>query len=328
MNEVIDLARQKKMPIRVNRGQEINFSINVDDAEGDSYDFTDHTAELLVYNSFSKTDTPEFEIEVTLSSGLMSFYREAITRKKRDLVYQLWVTDATGYRQVWLNGEFIVLSEEVNHEDGEDTIIISPSGDNITLTLSLSSATEGVEIFPRRRGTTPEELFYSGQASLPSSGSRQLVVDTLLAHPFLVEEEWTFDKLSLCVSTLAAGSVRVALYADNGNLYPGEKVQGMDIDAISTATTGEKLVTFDEPITLSPGKYWMVTGSNVTAQVLAHALSEVHNWLGVAFSGTSAVRYTGYSVAYPFAALPDDFPSGATLLPGFNAPLVLLNSKE
>jgi hypothetical protein len=135
-DEVIDLARQKRLPIRVNRGQEIDFSIAVNDAAGDPYDFTGYSAELLVYNSFSKTDVPEFEIDVTLSSGIMTFSGDAITRNKRDFVYKLWVTDASGYRQIWTNGEFLNLDEDVNHEDGEDTIVISPSGDDITLVIT------------------------------------------------------------------------------------------------------------------------------------------------------------------------------------------------
>lgn len=213
--------------------------------------------------------------------------------------------------------------------DGTEQVEINQGGISKRTTtqeiLNLSSESE--LIFPRRKGTTPEELFYSGQASLPSSGSRQMPIDTLLAHPFLVEEEWTFDKLKFCVSTLAAGSMRVALYTDNENIYPGEKIAGMDVATIDVSTTGEKLVTFAEPITLQPGKYWMVSLADVNAFVLAHGLAEVHNWLGVAFSGTNSVRYVGYSAAYPFAALPDEFPAGGSLLNGFNAPLILLNSK-
>jgi len=136
MNEAIDLARQKKLPFRVNRGQEINFSILVNDSNGDAFDFTDYSAELLVYNSFSKTDTAEFEIDVALSSGVMTFTHGAITRNKRDFVYKLWVTDPTGYRQIWTNGEFLVLDEEVDHEDGQETIVISPDGDELTLIIT------------------------------------------------------------------------------------------------------------------------------------------------------------------------------------------------
>jgi hypothetical protein len=136
MDEVIDLARQKKLPFRVNRGQEIDFSISVNNADGTDFNFTGYTAEMYVYNSYAKTDTPEYTITVTLSSGTMTFTRAAITRKKENFIYKLWITDAGGYRQIWTNGPFLVLDSEVDHEDGQDTIIISPDGDAITLTIS------------------------------------------------------------------------------------------------------------------------------------------------------------------------------------------------
>lgn len=143
MDEAIDLARQKILPFRVNRGQVIDFSITANNADGTPYDFTGHTAEMYVYNSFAKTDTPEYTIGVVLSSGTIVFSHAAITRRREDFVYQLWITDASGYRQVLTNGPFLVLNREWDHEDGEDTIIISLNGDNVTLTITPLSGGGG-----------------------------------------------------------------------------------------------------------------------------------------------------------------------------------------
>lgn len=142
-DEAIDLARSKRLPFRVMRGQVIDFAISVNNADGTPYDFTDHTAEMYVYNSFSKTDSFEYEIDITLSSGSIQFTHAAITRKKEDFVYQLWITDADGYRQVWTNGDFLVLNREWDQEDGEDTIIISPNGDDITLVITPLGSGDG-----------------------------------------------------------------------------------------------------------------------------------------------------------------------------------------
>lgn len=135
-NEAIDLARQKKIPFRTNRGQRIDRTIIVKNEDGGNYDFSEHTAEMYVYNSFSKTTTPEYTITVTLSSGEMRFTHDAINILREELVYQLWITDASAYRQVWLNGPFLILNREWNYEDTEDTIFISPDGDEITLNVS------------------------------------------------------------------------------------------------------------------------------------------------------------------------------------------------
>lgn len=145
-DEAVNLARQKKLKFIVNRGQAIDVSISVNNADGSAKDFTGYTAEMLVYNSFSKTDTPEFEVDVALSSGTMTFTRDAITRKKEYFVYQLWITDPSGYRQPWTNGPFLVLNREWDQEEGEDTIIISPNGDNITLTIDPGFVDDPLEI--------------------------------------------------------------------------------------------------------------------------------------------------------------------------------------
>lgn len=140
INEAIDLARQKKIPFRTNRGQVINHTILVKNEDGSNYDFGGHTAEMYAYNSFSKTTTPEYTITVTLSSGEMHFSHSAINILREELVYQLWITNATAYRQVWLNGPFLILNREWNHEDTQDTIVISPDGDEITLVVSAGSS--------------------------------------------------------------------------------------------------------------------------------------------------------------------------------------------
>lgn len=136
IDEAIDLARQKRLTFRVMRGQVIDFAITVKNADGSPYDFTDHSAEMFVYTSFSKTDIPEFTVVVTLSPGTINFSHSAITRKKEDFVYQLWITDDDGYRQVWTNGPFLVLNREWNHEEDEDTLTISLNGNPVTLIIT------------------------------------------------------------------------------------------------------------------------------------------------------------------------------------------------
>lgn len=137
MNEAISLARQKDVPFYVNRGQEIDFSITVLDLNSASYDFTGHTAELFVYSSFNKTASPLYVVTVTLTSGVMRFTRAAINSKKENLVYKLWVTDDTDYRQPWFNGDFFVLESAHDHPDVEETTFtISPNGDAITINVA------------------------------------------------------------------------------------------------------------------------------------------------------------------------------------------------
>lgn len=146
-NGAIDLARQRKLPFRVNRGQKIDYSILAKNPDGTNYDFSGHTAEMYVYNSFSKTTSPEYTVNVTLSSGELHFEHAPINILREELVYQLWITNASAYRQPWLNGPFLILNREWDHEGGEESIIVSPNGDTITLIISagVSLASLGLE---------------------------------------------------------------------------------------------------------------------------------------------------------------------------------------
>ena len=157
MEEAIDLARQKKLPFRVNRGQVIDFSILANNVDGTPYDFTGHTAEMYVYNSFAKTDSAEFVINVTLSPGIIAFSHEAITRKREELVYQLWITDASGYRQPWLNGAFLVLNREWDQQDADDDITISPNGDDLALIITPLGSNKDID------GGSAASVYSTGQ---------------------------------------------------------------------------------------------------------------------------------------------------------------------
>lgn len=134
-NEVINLDRSRKLPIRLRRGQSIDKTILVKNSDGSDFDFTGYSADMLVYNSFN-SHSEEFEIVVTLSTGAIRLTHAAITRKREDFIYLFWVTDPTGYRQLWLNGPLTLLNREWDAEDGEDTITISPDGDSVVLTIS------------------------------------------------------------------------------------------------------------------------------------------------------------------------------------------------
>jgi hypothetical protein len=137
MGESIDLARQKSIPFRVNRGQEIDCTLVVLNSSAASFPFSGYTADLFVYNSFNKTDSEEYEINVTLLDGSMRFTHAAIDRKRKNLVYKLWLTDPTGYRQIWFNGPFLILDEDYDYPIGDsDTLSISPGGDEITINVS------------------------------------------------------------------------------------------------------------------------------------------------------------------------------------------------
>jgi hypothetical protein len=364
MEEAIDLARQKKLPFRVNRGQVIDFSISANNGNGTPYDFTGHTAEMYVYNSFAKTDTPEFDIDVTLSIGTIAFSHGAITRKREDFVYQLWITDASGYRQPWLNGPFLVLNSEWNHEDSEDTITISPNGDDITLTITPlaggesgsgdvtgpANSVDGNAVgFDGVTGKSIKDLgaapvlvtrTINGQAlssnilipcpnfikrtgKLISNAITQevytpqaLSANVIKAWPIDIGVATTLINLYIeVVTAVGSTSCRIALYADNGSNYPGAKITDHEAaGTIDTSSLGVKTKALTAGVISSPGRYWIVINSNGGPTMRSIQRYAMNGALGFATTLGSATPPLGWSSVLSYAAMPDNFPAGATLL--------------
>jgi hypothetical protein len=139
MNESIDLARQRSIPFKVNRGDSIDCSINVYscvDGVDSLYDFTGFTARMEVFPSENAL-TKLMDVGVELSSGVMRFVAGPVLLKKETAFYKLWVTDANGRETPWFNGPFLTITGEVDYVFGNsDRITISPDGDTINLVVS------------------------------------------------------------------------------------------------------------------------------------------------------------------------------------------------
>jgi hypothetical protein len=142
--------------------------------------------------------------------------------------------------------------------------------------------------------------------------------NTLYAMPLIVERTTQYDLISFRVGTLStSGSVRVGIYRDNGNIYPGPLL--FDSGVIDTST-GSTTTTRDTTITSSvqvfqPGVYWLTFETNsATGQYGCHSSSNIT----MSFTGhepnMSAIQNGwGYSVSHTFGTLPDPYPGGAAI---------------
>jgi hypothetical protein len=138
------------------------------------------------------------------------------------------------------------------------------------------------------------------------------VANNLFAFPLRIRSSVTFNQISSVVTTLAAGGLyRIGIYRDTGAVYPGALVAGSDTGAYSSAAVGNPIGAVS--LSLSPGLYWVVIlSSSATAAFRGFTTSSIPNILGDAgpnFAANSSA--TSYSVAFPFAALPSLFPTGA-----------------
>jgi hypothetical protein len=149
---------------------------------------------------------------------------------------------------------------------------------------------------------------------------------TLIATPFIVSRVTTFSKIGINCTTLgAASTARVAIYQDNGNLYPSNLISGSDVGTLATSGTGFLTNTFVTAITLQPGLYWLAFNVSATAPtVSAWAVAQLNPILGNT-GANPPVPGVGWSVSLAFGAMPSTFTaSGAALVA--SAPAVFLQS--
>ena len=144
------------------------------------------------------------------------------------------------------------------------------------------------------------------QATYRGTSELTLVADKLYAFAYPVIRPRTPDKLVFGVYIAAAGKkIRIGVYADNGNCYPGARISnGAEVDV---GTTGLK--TLDYTTQLAKGIYWIAIISDGTPKIYA-----TRDHLGI--SGDTANAYEAiatWTKADTYGDLPDPFPSGGAL---------------
>ena len=143
------------------------------------------------------------------------------------------------------------------------------------------------------------------------------VIDVL---PFYVPEPQSFDRLAIHVTTAGTGLARLGIYADNGDIYPGELV--IDAGEVDTSTTGTKARIIE--LTLDTGLYWIArlqSGTPTirgvqTAAMIALGLDDPIN-VGL---------ITGYRANFSYADLPNPYPAGAEYITGARPAVFLRRS--
>jgi len=151
-------------------------------------------------------------------------------------------------------------------------------------------------IFLRQR--TGEYVAPSSQLGTPSTYA-DVPADTLYATYLLIPQRARLDGLWMnVVGAGAAGArIRMGIYADDGNLYPGRLL--LDAGEVSAETTGGKTLSID--LVLNPGIYWFVFVTNDPTIDLRYFF-----YIPVLEAST----WSGWSVVYAYAALPSTYPAG------------------
>jgi len=161
----------------------------------------------------------------------------------------------------------------------------------------------------KRKGTTAPERWYTScdKGAVISTAARAR--NQYVAVPVIFSEKITLDRIGAEITSIgdAASLVRLGIYADNGNVYPGSLV--LDAGTIAGDSATAQAITINQ--TLESGLYWFVYVHNSVANITFRVSGAVYGVLGFA----STIGATPGSVIIDSAAystLPSTFTTGIT----------------
>lgn len=206
-------------------------------------------------------------------------------------------------------------AKNINMTYGGQMLGVFSDGTNWQAFKNLDTSWDGFYV----KGSTTK--WYGNAMSALAPNTVLSVITTLRASPWIVPHTITIDKIQAEISTAASPTsttCRIGIYTDNGNAYPDALVAGSDVGTFTTTAT-VKTNTFGSPITLHEGLHWLsyTCGTAGTTQPTWRALTagSIPPVLGVTSVMGTNNGGNGYTVAFTFAALPQTFPAGATVLP-------------
>lgn len=147
--------------------------------------------------------------------------------------------------------------------------------------------------------------WYYGIPIIGSTATTSMPANRLFVFPFFTPVQSSWDAIGIYVSTAATGYARMGVYADNGNVYPGNLI--LDAGEVDTGTTGVK--TLSITLTLSPGLYWLALLTSAAPVLRGIIGTYLYGCLGAGEPGSQTQN--GYYVTYTYGPLPTQFPSGA-----------------
>lgn len=158
--------------------------------------------------------------------------------------------------------------------------------------------------------------YYSNYENIVSTTTRQMTANTLKAYAWFIKKGVSFNEIVAEVTgNVASTTFRIAIYSDNGSLYPNELIANSDSGTFDSASTGHKTnVPAGNIVIPSSGYYWIAFNSNGAPTLRAFGIAGSASALGGGNTiGASTGHFNvGYTVSEAYGAMPSTFPVGAT----------------
>lgn len=185
----------------------------------------------------------------------------------------------------------------------------------------LNQTTRINDLFNIRRVGNYYSSFMTGAAQTTQSIA---AANSLRAFPLYISKASRFDRIAVRVTTAGTGTtpkVRLGIYKDNGNVYPGKLV--LDAGEVDVNTTGVKELTIDT--TLPEGLYWLVLVGQDTASLVVAATSNTSHYPIVGYeSDLSGTPLHAWAHVQTYGSLPDNYPTGSPTGWTLHIPLIAL----
>lgn len=135
-----------------------------------------------------------------------------------------------------------------------------------------------------------------------------LVANKLYGNPCMIARDITVDRITLEVTTSAAGSVRIGIYnmGTGDDLYPSSLV--LDAGEVDVSGTEMKTITINQA--LPKGNYYLAYLSDVTP--ILRGARPIYTPLGRQEHAFSAYYKSLYIATLNYGVLPDPFTAGGT----------------
>ncbi len=188
-----------------------------------------------------------------------------------------------------------------------DATQVSKNEWNDTHKLDLDGVVAG-----QRVGVTPNRWYSQEIYGSTALTATVVSINRLRAYPFVPAKDMTLDRLAANVTVAGTSAdMRLAVYADDGNLYPAGKLA--DSGNLLATTAGVKAATISLAVT-GGELYWLAEVHDVSITLRTIPLAEMFPILGFDSTLGTAPGF-GWDVAHTYdgvTALPATYTAGAT----------------
>lgn len=205
-------------------------------------------------------------------------------------------------------GGYVPADHASRHQDGgrDEISIASLSG----TPAALSTHEADIDVHMADMFQTLRTGEYQALVNAYYTSAVSIAANTLYAYPYVVARTLTIDRIGIYVQALSAGAARLGIYNTGTNLYPGTLL--LDAGTVDVSSTGLKAATVSQQLT--KGVYFLVVVSNTTPDLHGGNTNRGGITLLGQYTAGFGQTYAGWSVAFTYAALPDPFTAGGSLI--------------